>query len=118
MASRRSPSSNARPGTGDRRPRGAPRPGASVWYVLGFVLLVTIAQAYLFAPAGRSIPYSEFKQKLREGAVAEVTVATQTIRGKFKPDKDNRSEAFSTARIEVDSIQELEKQNVKFPGGV
>ena len=87
--------------------------------MLGFVLLLTLAQAYVFAPAGRSIPYSEFKQKLREGAIAEVTVATQTIRGKFKPDKENRSESFSTARIEDPSlIQELEKQNVKFTGEV
>jgi cell division protease FtsH len=106
-------------GPGDRRARGAPRPGASLWYVLGFVLLLTIAQAYLFAPAGRSIPYSEFKQKLREGVIAEVTVAEQTIRGKFKADKDNRSESFSTTRIEDPSlIQELEKQNVKFTGEV
>jgi cell division protease FtsH len=87
--------------------------------VLGFVLLLTIAQAYLFAPAGRSIPYSEFKQRLREGVIAEVTVAEQTIRGKFKADKDNRSESFSTTRIEDPSlIQELEKQNVKFTGEV
>jgi cell division protease FtsH len=90
-----------------------------VWYVLGFVLLITIAQAYLFAPAGRSIPYSEFKQKLREGAIAEVTVATQTIRGKLKPGKENRSDSFTTTRIEDPSlIQELEKQNVKFTGEV
>jgi cell division protease FtsH len=90
-----------------------------VWYILGFLLLLTIAQAYLFAPAGRSIPYSEFKAKLREGAVAEVTVAEQTIRGKFKPDQNNRSEAFSTTRIEDPAlIADLEKQNVKYAGEV
>src|SRR5262245_35853737 len=101
MAIRAKPPLNPRSGRpGERRPIGAPRPGASVWYVVAMLLMLGIAQAYVFAPSGRSIPYSEFKQKLRQGEVAEVTVGEQTIRGKFKPDKDNRNELFSMTRLE------------------
>jgi cell division protease FtsH len=81
------------------------------------LLMLGIAQAYVFAPSGRSIPYSEFKQKLRQGQLAEVTVGEQAIRGRLKPDKDNRSELFSTTRIEDPKlIEDLEQQNVKYTG--
>ena len=118
MAIRAKPPVNPRSGRpGDRRPIGTPRPGASVWYVFAGLLMLGIAQAYVFAPSGRSIPYSEFKQKLRQGQVAEVTVGEQTIRGTFKPDKDNRSELFSTTRIEDPKlIEDLEQQKVKYTG--
>ena len=103
---------------GARRPLGTPRP-ASLWYGLGVLLLLGIAQAYVFVPSGRAIPYSEFKQRLREGQVAEVTVGEQTVRGKFKPDKNNRNELFSTTRIEDPNlVEDLDKQQVKYTGEV
>ena len=118
MANRTRPPVNPRAGrAGERRSFGTPRPGASVWYVLGVLLLLAVAQTYVFAPAGRSIPYSEFKQRLREGQVAEVTVGEQTMRGKFKPDKSNQTELFSTTRIDDPNlVQDLDRQNVKYTG--
>ena len=73
----------------------------------------------MFVPSGRAIPYSEFKQRLREGQVAEVTVGEQTVHGKFKPDKNNGNELFSTTRIEDPNlVEDLDKQQVKYTGEV
>jgi hypothetical protein len=63
---------------GDRRPLGgAPRPSSAVWYVLGFLFLMALAQAWFLAPSGRQLPYSEFKQLVRSNQVAEVTVGEE-----------------------------------------
>jgi hypothetical protein len=69
---------------GERRTLGpGTRPGGAIWYVLGFLFLMALAQAWLMAPTGRQIPYSEFKQQVRAGQVAEVTVGEQSIHGQF-----------------------------------
>ena len=55
------------PRGGDRRgqrPLGR-GPSSSLWYGLAFLLLLGLAQMYYLTPAGRPIPYSEFKT-LRE----------------------------------------------------
>jgi cell division protease FtsH len=101
---------------GDRRPLGAGRPGGAIWYVLGFLFLMALAQAWFLAPSGRAIPYSEFKQLVRTGQVAEVTVGDQTIRGVLKREQNN-VRAFSTTRIEDPKlIEELDAQGVKYTG--
>ena len=38
---------------------------------LAFLLLLALAQTYFLVPAGRQIPYSEFKSLLKQGKVAE-----------------------------------------------
>jgi hypothetical protein len=50
------------------------RPAGSVWYGLAFLALLVLAQTYFLVPAGRQLPYSEFKSLLKEGKIAEVTV--------------------------------------------
>jgi hypothetical protein len=45
--------------SGERRPFGS-RPMFSLWYVLGFLLLLAVAQAWFLGTGGRAIPYSEF----------------------------------------------------------
>ena len=65
------PRDRDRPGS---RPIG-PRPSASLWYGLAFLLMLGLAQMYYLTPNGRSIPYSEFKTLLKNGQVAEVTIA-------------------------------------------
>jgi cell division protease FtsH len=101
---------------GDRRTLGPSRPGGAIWYVLGFLFLMALAQAWFLAPSGRAIPYSEFKQLVRGGQVAEVTVGDQTIRGVLKREQDNMR-AFTTTRIEDPKlIEELDAQGVKYTG--
>jgi cell division protease FtsH len=102
---------------GDRRTLPGPtRPGAAGWYVLGFLLLMALAQTWLLAPTGRQITYSEFKTAIRGGQVAEVVISEQTIRGTYKAEV-NGSRNFSTARIEDPKLlEELDATSVRYTG--
>jgi cell division protease FtsH len=104
-----------------QRPLNA-RPASSLWYGLALILLLGLAQIYWLAPAGRSIPYSEFKTLLRNGAVSEVTVGEQLIRGALKEvpaGATTQSKQFTTTRIEDPKlIEELEARGVKYTGEV
>ena len=102
---------------GEKRTFGAGgRPAGAVWYVLGFLFLMALAQAYFLAPAGSQVSYSEFKTAVRGGRVAEVMVGDQTIRGTYKSDV-NGSRNFSTNRIEDPKLlEELDASGVKYTG--
>src|SRR4051812_36166516 len=102
---------------GDRRTLGAGgRPGGMVWYVLGFLLVMALAQAWFLTPAGKTITYSEFKSAIRTGAVTDVTVGEQTIRGTYKREVDG-SKTFNANRIEDPKlVEDLETAGVKYTG--
>jgi cell division protease FtsH len=101
----------------DRRTIPRPgRPGGTVWYVLAFLMLMALAQAWFLAPAGRQVSYSEFKAAVRSGQIAEVTVGEQTIRGTFTREV-NGSRNFNTARIDDPKLlEELDGAKVKYTG--
>jgi cell division protease FtsH len=106
------------PRSGDRRGQRpiSSRPTSSLWYGLALLLVLGLAQMYYLIPAGRTIPYSEFKALLKSGQIAEVTVSDQTIRGTLKegPDK-NRN--FTVTRVEDPKLtEELEARGVKYTG--
>ena len=103
--------------TGDRRTLGQTgRPGGALWYVLGFLLLLGLGQTYLMTPGGRSVPYSDFKQAVRNGLVSEVWVGEQTIRGTFKAERDG-SRNFNTNRIDDSKLlEDLDAAGVKYTG--
>ncbi|MBM3772622.1 MAG: ATP-dependent zinc metalloprotease FtsH [Acidimicrobiia bacterium] len=105
---------------GDRRGPATPRPGMSLWYALGFLLLLGLVQMYYLGPVGRPLPYSEFKTLLRDGRVAEVVVGEQTIRGTLKDaatGSQGQSKQFTTHRIEDPKlVEELESRQVKYSG--
>jgi cell division protease FtsH len=95
------------------------RPGSSLWYALGFVLLLGLAQMYFLTPGGRPLPYSEFKTLLKNGQIVEVTVGEQTIRGALKDPLPNRgnSKAFTTNRVDDPKlVEELEQHQVRYSG--
>src|SRR4051812_39367438 len=105
-------------GGSDRRSLGSGRPGGAVWYILGLLFLLALAQAWFMAPAGRQVSYSEFKQAVRAGQVAEVFVGDQTIRGTYKRET-NGGRNFNTTRIEDPKlVEELDAHNVKYKGEV
>jgi cell division protease FtsH len=100
---------------GDRRVFGAQR-RSGIWYVLGALLLLALVQTWLLTPNGKAVTYSEFKQAVRSGLVAEVTVGEQTIIGAYKKES-NGSKAFSTTRIEDPRLlEELDNAGVKYAG--
>ncbi len=90
-----------------------------MWYVLGVLLLVAVGNLIFFSmQAGDVITYSEFKARLREGKVQEVTVAEDRIQGKLKTDGD-KGRGFVAIRIEDPKlIEDLEKHGVKYRGEV
>ena len=102
---------------GDRRALGSGgRPGGAVWYVLGFLMLMALAQAWFLAPGGRAISYSDFKQAVRSGQVAEVVVGEQTISGTYRRET-NGSRNFNVNRIEDPKLlEELDAAQVKYTG--
>jgi cell division protease FtsH len=102
---------------GDRRTLGAGRqPPGMLWYVLGLVFLMLLVQAWFAAPAGRDIPYSEFKRLVRTGQVAEVYVSDQTIRGTYRREVDG-VRTFRTTRIDdPDLVSDLDDAGVRYTG--
>ena len=86
---------------------------SSLWYGLAFLLLLGLAQVWYLTPAGRPIPYSEFKTLLKDGGVTEVTIGDQQIRGVLKQE----SKPFTTTRVEDPKLtEELEAKGVKYNG--
>jgi cell division protease FtsH len=111
-----------KPRPGERRGPLSGRSGSSLWYGLVFLLLLVLVQAYYMTPAGKSLPYSEFKDLVKKGAVDEVTVGDQLIHGTLKqapPDDPKGSNKFTTTRVDDPKLtEELEGHSVKYSGEV
>jgi cell division protease FtsH len=105
--------------TGERRSLGSTgRPGGAIWYVLGFLVLMAVAQTWFLSTPGRTVSYSDFKQAVRSSLVAEVHVGDQTIRGLFKTEREG-TRNFNTTRIEDPKLlEELDAAGVKYTGEV
>jgi cell division protease FtsH len=74
---------------------------------------------YYLTPGGRSIPYSEFKDLVKRGQVAEVTISDQVIRGTLKQADAKGNNQFTTTRVEDPKLtEELEARQVKYTGEV
>jgi cell division protease FtsH len=104
----------------ERRTPPRPAPGTAIWWVLGFLLLLGVAQAIFFSSqAGRTISYSEFKTHLREGRVQEVTVGPDTVRGLLRPVNGEPPQPFNAVRIEDPKlVEELERAGVEHRGEI
>jgi cell division protease FtsH len=110
------PSPSLPPGGKERRQQ--PSKPTALWWVLGVLTLLAIGQAYFLAPAGRQISYSEFKNHVRAGAVAEVAVGDTIIHGTLKK-SENGSTGFTTTRIEDPKlVEELDQAGVKYSGEI
>jgi len=119
MADTSRPSSNRNRRLSDRRtPSRAP--GGAIWYVLGVLLLLALAQAFFSQlQSGETIPYSDFKTAVREGRVQEVTLSDDRVRGLLKPTDGGKPKPFSAIRVTDDKLpSDLEEHGVKFQGEV
>jgi cell division protease FtsH len=105
---------------GERRLTPRPGPTSAMWYVLGFLLLLALGNAFFFSlQSGQTISYSDFKALVRDGKVQEVTVAEDRIRGQLKQAPEQGTRNFTVVRIEDPKlIEDLEKHGVKFTGEV
>jgi cell division protease FtsH len=104
---------------GERRGPPRPGPGSALWYVLGFLLLAALGQTLFFTLQSReTIPYSEFKARVRESKVQDVFVAEDRVRGLLRAD-DGKTKPFVSIRIEDPKLlEDLEKHGVKHTGEV
>jgi cell division protease FtsH len=102
---------------GERRTFGASRRPAGVWYVVGLLLLMVIAQTFLLPQGGSPIDYSAFKQAIRDGQVKSVTISEQVIHGEYKKEI-NKSTKFYTTRVGDDPklLEQLDTAGVKYSG--
>jgi cell division protease FtsH len=103
---------------GERRTFGAAgRRPAGVWYVVGLLILMVVAQTFFLPQAGKEITYSELKQAVRSGQVADVVVGEQTIRGTYKREVGGSKNFFAT-RVDRDDklLEELDAAGVKYSG--
>ncbi len=64
---------------------GSRRVNFSIWYLVGAFLLMLALQNLFFSERAIEIPYSEFKQFLKEGRVVDATVSRDLIRGTLMP---------------------------------
>ena len=105
---------------GERRLTPRSGPSSAMWYVLGFLLLLALGNAFFFSlQSGQTISYSDFKALVRDGKVAEVTVGEDRIRGQLKQAPEKGSRNFTVVPIEDSKlVEELEKNSVKFTGEV
>jgi len=118
VANQRQTGSRFNPRGGDRRGQRpvSARPTSSLWYGLALLLVLGLAQMYYLMPAGRPIPYSEFKALLKSGQVSEVVVGDQLIRGTLK-DAPEKQRNFTVTRVEDPKLtEELEARGVKYTG--
>ena len=88
-----------------------------MWLVLVVLLVLGVSQMYVMAPAGRSIPYSEFKSLVKNGQVVEIAITEQSIHGTLANGADKQSKEFTTTRVEDPKLtEELEAKGVKYTG--
>jgi cell division protease FtsH len=107
--------------SGERR--GSPRtaPGGAVWYVLGFLVLLALAQAFFTQVSnGETVSYSDFKVMVRDNKVQEVWLSDDRVRGTLKPvGNEKNGKPFSAVRVADAKLpEELEQHGVKYTGEV
>jgi len=91
----------------------------SIWYVFLAIWAVILVHDLIHALQKiEELPYSEFRQLVVAGKVAEVAVGSHTLTGTLKPEGDAKEpKLFSTIRVEdQDLVRELNQHGVKFVG--
>ncbi|MDH4305060.1 MAG: cell division protein FtsH, partial [Nitrospira sp.] len=82
----------------------------SIWYIMLAIMAVVIVHDFILAlNQVEELPYSEFKRLVGDEKVAEVSVTSQVLTGKLKPDGDSKEQkAFRTVRVDdPDLVREL-----------
>src|SRR3546814_5701261 len=80
--------------------------------IVALLLFVSIFDSKSGAPAGSSIAYSEFRQKVQEGSLKEISIAPDRISGTF-----TNNETFSTVPVSDPGLANLlDDYDVKYSG--
>ena len=96
-----------------------PKAHFSIWYFLMAFLLFSYVQQYFFSGRVETIPYSQFKQYIAEGALSNLTIGPENIRGtlKGKGEKPGQDQEFTTVRVnDPDLVKDLDDHKVNYTG--
>jgi len=92
----------------------------SLGYFIVALLLMILIQNLFLAETIQRIPYSEFKEFLRNGKVESVTLSQDEVRGTLKEGQEGAlggTRLFLTIRVQdPDLVNELEQHGVKYSG--
>lgn len=91
----------------------------NIWYWIAAFAVLGVLQ-YLFAVSQQvaTIPYSEFRQYLSEGKIAEVAVSDNFMQGSFKEPLPGGESRFMTTRVDPAIAEELQRHGVEFSGQI
>ncbi|CAN5133353.1 ATP-dependent zinc metalloprotease FtsH [soil metagenome] len=88
----------------------------NIWYAVVAVAAIFLVQGWWQTyQTVQPIEYSEFLDHLKKNEITEVTVAQDTITGKFKSPVNNR-DFFVTTRVDPEVAKDLQQYGVKFSG--
>jgi cell division protease FtsH len=92
----------------------------SIWYVIIGVWIVLILQNFLASTYTiKTIPYSQFLQKLKEGNIVEVAITEKTIQGVMKPEESSEGDIyFRTVRVDSETSELLDKYHVNYAASI
>ena len=98
----------------DRRPSSAATP-RYVWWAVGAMLVFLAVQLVVFVPRGHTLTYSEFKNLVRSGQVADVRIGPDEITGVLKQGEGRGR--FVVTRVDDPKLtEELEASKIGFTG--
>lgn len=107
----------------------------SLWYFLGLVVILLLAQQYFVTPRQEAVNYSDFRKLVELKAVDDLVISTDKIEGRLLPagveylskarkdpnldkklkEQFKKEPMFSTVRLEdPDLIKLLEKEGLKY----
>lgn len=87
----------------------------SLWYfILVFLLLSWLHDAFLFGQNVLTLPYSDFKSYVRQGKVESVVIGEDTIKGKFLNPVNSKMYFRTVSLNDPSLINFLEEHNVRY----
>lgn len=90
----------------------------SIWYfVLAMLLVLFLQSLWTETATVERIPYSEFRQYLEGGRIAEVVVSETTVRGTLHEAGDGPREVVAV-RVEPGLADDLDKYGVEYSGKI
>src|SRR6476660_712923 len=93
--------------SGERRVTPRPTPGTAVWYVLGFLLLLALAQAFFSQiQTGETVSYSDFKADVRANKVQEVVLSEERVFCFNDTATTEKGKPFTAVRVEDAKLPE------------
>jgi cell division protease FtsH len=91
-----------------------PKTQFSIWYALAAIFLISYLEQYYFFAKVETIPYSQLKQDIAAGKVANLTLGPDSIKGTLtgKPPQE-----FITIRVDDPGlVKELDESKVSYSG--